>query len=41
MLELISPEEEGLDEDSGASVSLNGATSGGADGLTSNDSIKG
>ena len=41
MLEFIFPEEDGLEEDSGASASLNGATSGGADGLTSNDLIKG
>ena len=38
MPELRSPEEEALEEDSGANVSLNGATSGGADGFTLNDS---
>ena len=38
MLVLRSPEEEAFEEDSGANVSLNGATSGGADGFTSNDS---
>ena len=39
MLVLRSPEEEALDEDSGARVTLIGATSGGADGLTSNESM--
>ena len=38
MLVLRSPEEEALEEDSGANVSFNGATSGGAGGLTSNES---
>ena len=35
---LRSPVEEALEEDSGANMSLSGATSGGADGFTSNDS---
>ena len=38
MLVTISPEEEAIEEDSGATVCLNGATSGGADGFTTNDS---
>ena len=38
MLMLRSPEEEALEEDSGANESLSGATSGGADGFSSNDS---
>ena len=38
MLVLRSPEEEALEDDLGANVSLNGAASGGADGFTSNDS---
>ena len=32
---LIYPEEEAIEEDSGATVLLNGASSGGADGFTS------
>ena len=37
---LRTPEEEALEEDSGANESLNEATSGGADGCTSNYLIK-
>ena len=38
MLVLRSPEEEAIEEDSRATVFLNGASSGGADGFISNES---
>ena len=38
MFVLRSPEEEAIEEDPGSSLFQNGASSGGADGFTSNDS---